>query len=1070
MNNDDLQLRASNPDCSVWVSASAGTGKTKILTDRVLRLLLSGASPQKILCLTFTNAAADEMQARIHCKLEEWARADDDKLRSELYALIGLVPADETLEYARAIYQQLLNCQNTINVYTIHSFCQKILKTFPIEAGLSPAFQILDDITSREILNVLKYQIYTEHVSEQVAYFLGANFHEITLNDIVNEIINNRLKFKNLFAQSDIAVSKRELECKEEYCDDYLIRIRDDLRQLIVLFGNPIPLPDNLISFFLTNDGNKRKKLITRNIDLNNSEFNRKLYGIQELVYQFDQSVKTKKMIEYSNILLDLAKAIITAYDKHKHQKNLLDYDDLIFYTKELLTAKETKDWVLYKLDGGIDHLLVDEAQDTSPEQWQIIESLIVEFYAGDSITKHRTIFVVGDEKQSIFSFQGADTNSFNKVRDYLKSRLFEANKIFEVINLAVSYRSRSAVLEAVHKVFSQIKNNAPKLFVANNQHILPVYNTNDCNGRVEIWPLATMQKDQELFWPLPHDYDDSSSSPVQNLALQIATFIKDQLSNGALNLSTQRPLGPGDFMILVRKRDILSAELIKQLRSRDIAVAGVDRMLISQNLSVIDLISAAKFALAPDDDLNLAHLIKSPIIGGAEDDLYRLAATRHNLSIWNVLQNNADINNVDHYQKLYAKLNTICDIYKYTHAGNFFHIIVNSFSLRKTFLEINGGDDDDAINELLYISYNYASTVNISLQAFIYWFDANEIEVQRSIENSDKVRIMTVHASKGLQAPVVILCDTTTVPVSQSKFIWKDYDQVFYSIAADQAPQILKELKEDVYIKDLQEYIRLLYVAMTRSKDHLVICGYNKCEKLSEYCWYSLVSNAMKSICAQGENGVFVYGDLQQIYQGLAGAQNIVDVSNIISPRSESLHELSNNSAFLYYNNLTAVRNAPTTTLLSISYNYFQYGRIFHKILEDSIKSQSINKMPLHPLIATLPAQLKDKMFASILLILANHEFIDIISKEANTEMNIGMWQDNSARIGRIDLLTVSQDQVTIIDYKSDSHPPSNQDFISTDYINQLNFYRSIVREIYPNHKIICKILWLENGHLMTI
>ncbi|WP_316355188.1 UvrD-helicase domain-containing protein [Candidatus Trichorickettsia mobilis] len=1108
MNN--LQLKASNPENSVWVSASAGTGKTKILTDRVLRLLISGVPPQKILCLTFTNAAAGEMQHRIYNKLEAWTKADDNQLMADLRLLTGLAPNREELEYIRTIYHKLLDYHNIINIYTIHSFCQKILKTFPIEAGLSPGFQILDNLNECGILNALKQQIYIDPLHEKIASFLSMNFHEMTINDIINEIIDNKLKFKNLFenhstvsenvnhsqfsrhperrnshpepsiSYSELVSGSHEVLTKSRNkfgitdASSDETQIRDALRQLIEAYDNPIALPDNLFTFFLTNDGNKRKQLIARKIYLNNLEFAAKLDDIQELVYQFDQDIKTERLLEYSNILLELAKALITIYDEYKNQKNLLDYDDLIFYTKELLTKKATKDWVLYKLDGGIDHLLVDEAQDTSPEQWQIIESLIGEFYAGDSVKRHRTIFVVGDEKQSIFSFQGADTNSFNIVKDHLKQRLIAANKNFEIINLELSYRSATAILDVVYNVFQQIKNCTPALFLSDNPLILPTRKTS--KGRVELWNLISTPKNcEELFWPLPEDYQQFVS-PAQTLAIKIAEFIKDQINSRVINLDTGLPLTAGDFMILVRKRDQLTNEVIKQLKNYGLAVAGIDRMTLSKNLSVIDLISAAKFVLAPNDDLNLAHLIKSSIIGGNEEDLYKLALIRQNLSIWQVLQNNIELNNIPHYQMIYKKLKALNDLYQNTHAGNFFHIIIDNLSLRKIFLQLNGIDDSEAINELLYLCYNYADKIDISLQAFIYWFEASEIEVQRNVEASDKIRVMTIHGAKGLQAPVVILCDTTTIPINQSNFVWTDDSQVLYSMSMDQAPQILKELKQHIQNKDLQEYLRLLYVAMTRAADHLIICGYSMSEKLPEYCWYSLVASAMRGMCRSNEDGAFIYGDQQQqvIHAFKHEPKVVPNVSAVdISVLSrENFDWTLRLPKCLHKNNatITVMQDRPAISLL-VSNNHFQYGRIFHKILEDSVKGRNIHNIYTHPLIATLPELLRCKILISIANILSNNEFINIISwDEVKTEVNIGVLQDNQTKIGRIDLLSISSDKLIIIDYKSDAHPPMVQHFISTDYINQLNFYRSIMQEIYPRHNVVCKILWLENGSFMTV
>lgn len=878
----DLQYIASDPLNSVWVAASAGTGKTKILTDRVLRLLINDVQPQKILCLTFTNAAAGEMQERIYDKLSFWAKSEDSTLIEDLSILIGSKFDRNKLDKVRSIYHCLLDNINKINIYTIHSFCQKILKAFPIEAGITPGFKVIDDITSKAILAQLKTEIYSNPENQKITNFIAANFHDSTVNDIINEVIDNRLKFQEFVGRfhslhhhpldhtntaqptKDHGIYKQLLRYSPHHELPTIKSVTDALAKLINDFENPIQMPNDIIKFFLTDNGDKRKSLINKKMTVISPAFEEMLQIIQHETYKVDQANKTERLLEYSRNVVDLGVNFISIYDEYKRRKNVLDYDDLIFYTKELLSTKATKDWVLYKLDGGMEHLLVDEAQDTSTDQWQIIQALIAEFYSGDgsNSSEHRTVFVVGDDKQSIFSFQGAQVDSFNNVKNDLKIKLSHIGKNFHIINLDSSYRACDAILRFTHKVFADIKSMDSSLFAADNRLLL-AKRTNTEFGTVELWPLVKPVQTPELFWPMPEAFADIKT-PTTILASQIAQYIADKISTNYVIPSTGLPARACDFMILIRKRDTFVQDIIKELRNYNLQSTGIDRIILNEDLAIIDLISAAKFVLNPHDDLNLAHLLKSSIISVDEKDLYHIATSRGSLSIWQFISDNASSGQ---YRGFYDTLNILLDLYDSSHVGNFFHIILDRFGLRDVLLNLNGQSSDDAINELLYTSYNYSNNIDISLQSFVYWFENNTIEIKRNLESSDKIRIMTVHGSKGLQAPIVILCDTTTSPTSKNKFIWADDNIPLYSMAQQQAPQILKDIKERKKFQELQEYLRLLYVAITRAQDHLVICGYQlNNNQLNSYCWYQLLVSSMQNLGCLDKNGILVYGNLQHM------------------------------------------------------------------------------------------------------------------------------------------------------------------------------------------------------------
>lgn len=669
---NELQQQASDPKYSVWVSASAGTGKTKILTDRVLRLLISDVPFEKILCLTFTNAAAFEMQSRIRSNLAHFATLPIEDLIKELTLLLARDPLKNELQSAKNLYHKLLNSYEGINIYTIHAFCQKLLKLFAFEVKINPEFEILDDITAAEILQRIKHQIYLDPSHSGLINFFLSNFHEVTINDIFLEIIQQKGKFRRLFAgnqtsklgtillSDDFAalhdgakpidnrralkndarkfISEESIEefqeafsqfssydsLKQQTAQQQLQELYDKTKRLLARYS--VNIAKETDQFFLTKDSAKRKNLLPKAIVTQHPELLPKLESLQQEVFKVDQHIKMQEMQHYSSALKLLARIFLGKYEAYKEQHSLLDYEDLIHRTRLLLNNEKSRNWMLYKLDGWISHLLVDEAQDTSQEQWQIITTIIAEF---DSNAKHyNSIFVVGDEKQSIFSFQGADIAFFDSVN----KNLSKSNKNFKNITLDWSYRSTAEIIDIVYMTFAQIKNTTPLLFTSENPKILPFRKNQQ--GRVEIWPLTKGQQEFQLFWALPNEYN-KAETPKTLLAEQIANFIKQQILSNKILPATNLPVKEADFMILVRKRDELVFEIINALKKYDLQVEDSDRVTLNTNLSVLDLISIAKFVLLPQDDLNLASLLKSPILGMQEEELQQLAITRDKNSLW---------------------------------------------------------------------------------------------------------------------------------------------------------------------------------------------------------------------------------------------------------------------------------------------------------------------------------------------------------------------------------------------------------------------------------------------------
>ncbi len=1072
----ELQQQASDPQYSVWVSASAGTGKTKTLIDRVLRLLISGTPFKKILCLTFTNAAAIEIHSRIRYKLNKFAVEEPIKLTEELGVLLTRHPLKSEIQYAKTLYCRLHNSEDDLNIYTIHTFCQKMLKLFPLEAGINPAFQIIDDITAQGIINIIINQIYLDPIYNDLISFFLTNFHEATIDRIISEIMQQKIKFKKLFTKQ---IDDIEYHVPTQ---QLLLNLYDQAKQLLVKYSITINLEQEIQQIFFTKEYNKRKNILSKSTATKHPKLLNELKCIQEKIFQLDQQIKIQDMENYSGLLCNLARIFLDKYDSYKIQHNLLDYDDLIHFTQLLLRDNTVRDWISYKLDGGIDHLLVDEAQDNSSEQWDIITAIIAEFYS--STKAESTIFVVGDEKQSIFSFQGANFTSFNNVNQNLYKNLFEANKNFKNITLELCYRSTKEILDIVYLVLQQIKDTNPQLFTSDNPKILSFRQNH--KGKVELWPLVKCRKKSKVFWPLPFDHDKFKSAQ-QLLAQQIVSFIKSQMLSKKILPATNSEIRESDFMILVRKRDKLAFEIINCLKKHGLQVENIDRITLDESLLVLDLMSIAKFVILPHDNLNLMSLLKSPIIGMCEQELQTIAVSRGKNSIWVYLQKYTE------YTDVYKKLCYFLQIYKIATCHNFFSLIIDCLDTRKILVEYNGLDSNDLINELIYLSSNYAHNIDSSLQNFIYWFENNEIEIKRNIESSGKIKVMTVHASKGLQAPIVILCDTSSVPINNNKFIWDQNSKMVFAAQSSNIPKFFKDLKEEEQQKHLQEYIRLLYVAMTRAEDHLVVCGYQSIDKIPQNCWYELVSKVMNIYGKIDNSGIIVYetateedAKLKKYYKKLFNNfKNVVDLNFSKNNIKESTSDVAKSNSNLIANkklpkwtpNLFFINKITKNTKQNYSINspfiatdYLEYGKIFHKILEDSKKINEFSSMREHLFIHRLSVTLQQKIHQNINKLLNNTEFMALMSQEIKTEVTIGKILNDNVKIGRIDLLAIGIGELTIVDYKSDVNPPRTYQLVKKSYIDQLNFYRHIIAELYPNNEIICKILWLENANFMTI
>jgi len=833
-----MRLKSILPQYSSFVSASAGSGKTKTLIDRLVNLLLTSVKPNKILCLAFTKAAAAEILSRINQKLSYFAICSQEQLIKELKDLGYAEVTIEIEQRARILFVEFLDETEPLNIQTIHSFAQSLLMRFPFEAGVNFNFNLLSESQiasyADQAKNILLSFIQDYDSADKALKYLSWHIKEYSLKELLLEIIASREKLDNYFDSHNNIEDLIEEEIDEDnIISNFIAGISLNNKVINPLYNGSktdikranallefIEFPDDVkimlvnkyFDCFLTKTGENLKSIITKKLGEYEPNLKHELEQEQQRVYEFSQNLKVIKAKNLTRNFLILSYHIREIYIRLKNQSNSLDYDDLISLTKKLLNNSEYSEWISYKLDGGIDHVLLDEAQDTSAIQWQIINKITEEFFYQDE--KLRSFFVVGDAKQSIFSFQGAEPELFNQMSDYLPPEVVR-------VSLNKSYRSGRIILELVDDIF-----NDPhiKPLVTGIEPVIKHHAHKDLEGKVEIWPLIIEEKLlEDKDWGLPSDfvYKDNISSE-DKLAENIVEYIKSEISD------------PGDVLILTRRRTGFVNSLIKKLKAKNIPVNGLDRLKLLEHRAILDLVALINFILYPLDDFNLAIVLKSPIIDMSEPDLLELCYNRES-SLWEALQDR-DL------------LQELIDLSKEKSLFEYFFNIFEYKDIRSNFEQSFGVEVNDVLDSFLDLVVQFEAENISSLQLFLNYLNSNKTEVKRDLSQSKgQVRVMTVHGAKGLQAKTVILADTTSLPYNSDSIIWLNEQNLVWPGREKYYSKTAIEAKAAKLAKEYAEYLRLLYVALTRAEENLIICGISKTDEPPTKCWYSVVNRAIE-------------------------------------------------------------------------------------------------------------------------------------------------------------------------------------------------------------------------------
>src|SRR6056297_1648412 len=1067
------QVDAARPDLSTWLSANAGSGKTRVLTDRVARLLLDGVNPQHILCLTYTKAAASEMQIRLFDTLGRWAMMPDGDLAA---ALDDLGHAGETgpdmLRRARRLFAQAIETPGGLRIQTIHAFCAALLRRFPLEAGVTPDFTEIDDQTARLLRAEIIEQIAVGPEAPVLAA-LARHHAEESLDKLAIDILARQADFAA--APDDAALCaaldqpgdlSREsiaaavfLGSERALLDGLLPVLRagsktdgtaaDRLATLTTLDFDALPVLEGV---FLTGSGAKAP-FSAKIGSFPTKAAQKTLAPVMDGVEQWMARVETARearlallTVERTRALHDFAHAFLRLYSRTKQRRGLLDFDDLILRARDLLTDPSVAAWVLYRLDGGIDHILVDEAQDTSPVQWQVIERLSQEFTSGAGARADvpRTLFVVGDRKQSIYSFQGADAREFDRMRQEFSVRLDATGTPLQERRLDYSFRSSQAILRAVDTCLSGAEESG---FAPDQSHIA-FFDT--LPGRVDLWPPVEKPDSPEPPpWHHPVDIP-AETDPSVILARHIADHIRALLDAGTA---------------------------IRARKSADLPIAGADRLKVGGELAVRDLAALLSFLATAEDDLALATALRSPLFGLTEAQLFDLAAHRGPLSLWQALgtARAAHPETLDILEDLRRQAD-------FLRPYDLIERVLTRHDGRRRLLARLGPEAEDGIDALLAQAMAYEGRAVSSLTGFLVWMETDEMEIKRQMDSAgDRIRVMTVHGAKGLEAPVVILPQTNQWRAPPPPAILLHEGTPFWRGKKDEMPEALTVAVEDGRAAQLAERDRLLYVAMTRAEKWLIAAAAGDLGN-DGAAWHDRIRAGLETAGARphafptGEGLRLAVGTWPETGPDMGRARP--ETETILDPLFAArapAHDPDDKT--LSPSDLGGATTLPGEGGLDETAAR-RRGRQFHRLLEILPPLPARDRpAAARTLLSSGPDAATGEEIALLLAeaekVLASPSLAYLFTGEALAEVPVSAALDalGGRRIhGVIDRLIIAPGRVTAVDFKTNAVLPERPGDTPEGLLRQMGAYAHALAAIYPDRRVDTALLWTRTATLMPL
>ncbi|WP_374468070.1 double-strand break repair helicase AddA [Phenylobacterium sp.] len=1132
----DPQQLAADPTLSAFVTANAGSGKTKTLIDRVARLLLAGADPATILCVTYTKAAASEMQRRLFDLLGDWSVMEGAKLAEKLHALDGrhVDPKDEAaLSEARRLFARALQTPGGLKIQTIHAFCEKLLRRFPLEAGISPSFRVMDDsgaaVVARNARGLVARHALTadDAVAEAYARFsvaLDFQSFEAMFADFearrsaLAEFFGRHQGLEGAVAWVWRTVDVPRGATGESLSAEVMDRLDRGLwrraaetllrggatdqkcaAQLAAVANNlDATFAEALLPFFTEKGEGDAAKWVGKTSGLKSDEGLRALLLAEQARLETARERLRAVQVAWETLdALTLASAYLSAYQIEKDAAGVLDFADLIEKACHLLRDRPAAAWVLYKLDGGIDHILLDEAQDTAPDQWTIIDQITGEFFAGAGVGgegRLRDLFVVGDPKQSIYSFQGARPEQLRHKLEFHRDRATGAGFRFEEVELVDSWRSTPEVLRFVDAAFAPAAL-ATAIQPALDRPIRHSAQRRDHAGCVDIWPLEVESKgDERDAWDAPLDVE-SEDSANRRLARRIAAEIQALVARGDAVFDKEsrrwRAAHYGDVLILVRRRRALFEEILRALKQAGVPVAGADRLALSQHIIFDDLVALARFLLFPKDELTLAALLKSPLCGLDDDSLYALAHGRDRENLWLRLRRRAD-ERAD-WSGALAFLDRALAESRARRPFELYAVLLGlkdgaGLSMRQRLLRRLGAEAEDALDEFMNQVLAAESRGVHSLEGLAAELAGLDIVVKREMEGAEReVRVMTAHGAKGLEAPIVFLPETTLTQSARGSSLLHVKDGFLWcgSSARDcEATAIARQARVE---REEAEAYRLLYVALTRARDRLVLCG-----RISERTdpaklkgWWGAIrealdhadiSDAVREVESAGLHFRRYGPDPARLppETAVATAPAPLPAWAATSPPPEAFARYASPS------DLGEGVKAPAPSPLATAggLGRFRRGDLIHRLLQIlpdlAPEARPDGARALLARERDLTDDQRSEMTAAALSVLEDPRFADVFGPGSRAEVGIAGTAaalPSGLRIsGRIDRLVVLPDRVLVVDFKTNRPSPQRIEDADPAYLRQMALYAAVLGEVFAGRRIEAALVWTDGPKLMPI
>ena len=768
-------------------------------------------------------------------------------------------------------------------------------------------------------------------------------------------------------------------------------------------------------------------------------------------------------------------------YTEQKNFKGLLDFDDLINIAVNLLTTSAVADWVLYRLDGGIDHILVDEAQDTSPSQWKVIETLAQELTSGQGIKENRsrTVFVVGDQKQSIYSFQGADPGQFDRVRDRFSAKLEGAEKTLQVASLDYSFRSSQTILALVDKIYEDARGED---FGWGRKHLAF---KSELPGRIDLWPIIPKKLNPNLSkWEEPIELisdADHFVSLARSIAQEIKRMIDQDVQVPEQKTINQQPnfrsVRAGDFLILVQRRSEIFHEIIRACKDANLPIAGADRLRLAGELAIKDICNFLSFIDNADDDFSLAAILKSPLFGWNEKRLFELAHSREEMTLWQALRN--DPIKFAHELEVFEDLRSVADIVRPYELIERILILHNGRSLLIGRL---GKEAEEGIDTLLTQAMDYESSEIPSLTGFLAWISDENIEVKRQFDSSvNQIRVMTVHGAKGLEAPIVILPETHDFKNEISDEILFTDDLALKKFSSTERSDKTTEVYNSQKQKNSAERDRLLYVALTRAEVWLIVAAAGNVSDDGK-SWYKKVEKGLINLDAKSDLFPHGHGLRYQHGEWLVGkcsGKHLKKASKIKLPQifKENLGTPVKFEKFINPSNLMGSKSIQRIDKVTEGDGAKLFGTIVHLLLEKLPKSNSNDWQNIVPnllkwaeIYVSEETQIRAYKQAENILKKPSFEFI--FAPDVLAEVQFSTIVESVGGIpivGVIDRLVLSQDSALIIDFKTNQEVPSSIDEVPMNSKKQMGAYAASMQKYFQKN-IELGIIWTHSAELMKI